>query len=231
MASGSSTAAQEGRLHRALASPVRRRVLELLTDAGPLDAHELADHVDLHLNTVRGHLNVLEDAGLVTSSPERRDRPGRPRLLYRATESTRPEDDRSSYRFLAEVLASQLSVTSDDPAAAGEAAGAAWGRYLVETPSPSTRVSTEAALAHVTELLAELGFAPERDHADPNAPRVLLHHCPFLDVAREHQDVVCSIHLGIMRGVLVELGADVEVTDLLPFVEPDRCVAHLRTPA
>ena len=55
----------------------------------------------------------------------------------------------------------------------------------------------------------------------------MLRRCPFLDVAREHQDVVCSIHLGLMRGALDELG-DVQARDLIPWARPDAYVAHLQ---
>lgn len=222
---------QDEKVHRALSSPVRSRMLELLTDDGPMDAHELADRLDLHVNTVRAHLTVLVDGGLVASSPEDRDRPGRPRLLYRATEAARDRGGAGGYRFLAEVLASHLAATTDDPASVAEQAGTAWGRFLVDEPAPFTSVEQQAAIERVAELLDTLGFAPELDSRESTAPRILLRRCPFLQVAREHQDVVCSIHLGIMRGALAELGVDVEVRDLLPFVEPDLCVSHLHVPA
>lgn len=216
-------------VHRALSSPVRRRIVELLVD-GPHDAHELADRLDLHVNTVRTHLTVLEKAGLVASDPEARDRPGRPRLLYRTTGQA-PDDGAGGYRFLAEVLASHLAATVDDPAAAAEEAGAAWGQFLVDAPAPYSQVEPRIAIDRIIELLDEFGFSPELDGTDPVAPRLLLKRCPFLRVAREHQDVVCAIHLGIMRGALDELGCDVEVRDLIPFVEPDLCVSHLHVPA
>jgi hypothetical protein len=40
--------------------------------------------------------------------------------------------------------------------------------------------------------------------------------------------VVCSLHLGVMQGVLAEQRAPVETIDLQPFVEPSLCIAHLR---
>lgn len=228
------TAAQpldDEHVHRALSSPVRRRIVELLTDAGPMDTHELAERLDLHVNTVRAHLTVLVDGGLATSSPEERDRPGRPRLRYRATEAAHDRGAAGGYRFLAEILASQLAATMDDPAAVAEQAGNAWGHFLVDAPAPFTTVDRQAAVERVSHLLDTLGFAPELDGDDPSAPRILLRRCPFVQVAREHPDVVCSLHLGIMRGALDELGVDVEARDLLPFVEPGLCVSHLHVPA
>lgn len=215
-------------VHQALASPVRMQVVTVLraTDAG-MDVRELAETTGLHVNTVRDHLNRLVDAGLVACEPEGRDRPGRPRLVYRATALADDSLGGHGYRFLALVLAGYLASIVDDPAAASDEAGRAWGRHMVVRAEPFRRLDGDAALERVGELLTELGFAPEIDATDAAAPQILLRRCPFLDVARDHQEVVCSMHLGLMRGALDELGAELEATVLLPFVEPSLCVTQL----
>ena len=53
-----------------------------------------------------------------------------------------------------------------------------------------------------------------------------MHRCPFRDLAEEHGDVVCSVHLGLIRGALA-VGAPVTATRLEPFVEPSLCRARL----
>jgi len=47
--------------------PNRARVLRAL-DTQPRNANQLADDLDLAYNTVRHHLEVLEDNGVITSS-------------------------------------------------------------------------------------------------------------------------------------------------------------------
>jgi predicted ArsR family transcriptional regulator len=221
------------RVHRALSSDVRTRLLDVLRREPDLDATALAERLDLHVNTVRSHLAVLEDAGLVEAITEDRSRPGRPRRLHRVVESTAPTalaDDRG-YRFLAQVLASYLGATAEDAAAEAEQAGAAWGRFVVDAPAPFVTVDADGAVERLVDLLGEFGFEPHLEGGDDERPEVVLQRCPFLDVAREHQDVVCSIHLGLMRGALDELGVDVEVEDLIPWARPDACVSHLHVPA
>ena len=78
------------------------------------------------------------------------------------------------------------------------------------------------AADHVVRLLAEHGFEPERENGD-----ILMRRCPFHDLAEQHGDVVCSVHLGLVRGALTEIGAPVTVTRLEPFVEPRLCRARL----
>jgi predicted ArsR family transcriptional regulator len=223
------------RVHRALASPVRVRLLRLLLDpAGPCETRPLATALQLHVNTVRAHLAVLQDAGLVRSETEERDRPGRPRLRYRPTEVASEVVEPGNvagvaaergYRFLAQVLAGHLASTAEDPAAEARGVGAAWGRYLVDRPAPSERLDAAGAIERVVALLAEFGFDPQR-----RTSQVLLRRCPFHEVAAEQTEVVCSIHLGLMRGALDELGVELGVRALRPFVEPGLCVAELDIP-
>ena len=107
----SQAAAQQGvTLHRALSDPSRVRILEVLQEAeAPLDARELGARVGLHANTVRSHLRVLAEAGLVSGKREERARPGRPRILYEV--AAEPLDARApaGYRLLAQILASSLA--------------------------------------------------------------------------------------------------------------------------
>jgi predicted ArsR family transcriptional regulator len=227
-------ASDEVRVHRALSSQVRTRLLEHLRREPDLDAAALADRLELHVNTVRTHLAVLEEAGLVRTTVERRDRPGRPKVLYRATEVASgpvPLADDRGYRFLAGILASYLDATSKDTEAAAERAGAAWGRFVVDRPPPFTELAAEDGIERLVGMLRQFGFDPALEEDGPDGTRVLLRRCPFLDVAREHQEVVCSVHLGLMRGALDELGVEVEAADLLPWASPEGCISHLRVAA
>lgn len=216
-------------VHQALSSPVRSRIMALLraTDDG-LDITALSDELGLHPNTVRTHLAILDQANLVVSQAQPRDRPGRRRHTYRPSEQASHVDRAGGYRFLARMLTGQAAQESAHPARASERTGSAWGRWLVDEPAPGTTVTPSAAIDQIVELLATIGFAPEVDDADPTRPRVLLRRCPFDDLARQHPEVVCSLHLGIMRGALDSLDVRVEVDDLQPFVEPSLCVSHLQ---
>lgn len=221
------------RVHRALAGESRVGLLRALESAeGPLSAQELADESGLHLSTVRAHLGVLIEAGLVDSEPEPRATPGRPRMLYRPRSQRRPASprtdaqpaDTADYRLLAEVLAGHLAASGADAAEQARNAGRVWGQYLMERPPPFEEPTAADARAKVVELFAALGFAPELSE-DGN--RILCRRCPFLDVARRHPEVVCSLHHGLLQGALDTLGDALTSDQLEPLVEPELCVAHL----
>jgi predicted ArsR family transcriptional regulator len=219
------TSEQELRRHRALSDPSRARILALLVDEGPLDARELAAHVGLHVNTVRVHLNALADAGLVAGETRPPSGRGRPRVAYRATAAAGDEGGRRS-RLLAEILTALVARYGAEAATQLEEIGEAWGRYLVDAPPRFSSADDERAVAKLLELLTELGFQPQLERGT-RGRRILMRPCPFLELAREHQDVICPIHLGLMRGALAEVGARTRATKLEPFVRSDLCVARL----
>ena len=208
--------------HRVLAGPTRSRLLAVLRQAdAPAGCRELAETVGHHPNSVREQLDQLVDAGLVARSVAQPAGRGRPGFRYVAE----PEDgdpDPNAYRELARVLADQFA-RLPDPVASAIGAGERWGRTMAADVAPAP-IATEAVDRIIT-LLGQAGFAPDRptDGGDP----IRLRHCPFGSLAREHQDVVCGVDLGLMQGALRELDAPLDAVQLEPFVAPDLCVAHL----
>ena len=212
------------RRHRALADPSRARILAELGSGETLDTRALAARVGLHANTVRVHLRILADAGLVEQGPQARKGRGRPRLAYRAVGEA--VDDRGRrYRLLAEILTTLVAQYGGEAHERLEEIGEAWGRHLVDSPPPSVELSDAEAVDRLLGLLVEIGFRPELEAG--RRRRILMRSCPFLELARRHEKVVCPIHLGLIRGALGELGATTRATRLEPFVRDDLCIAHL----
>lgn len=211
-------------------------MLQELRAAGrALDVYELARRVGLHANTVRSHLAVLADAGLVSSHAKRQARVGRPRTAWEASATQSSPAQADGYRQLVQILASYLAESAGDPGRQATNAGEAWGRYLARGGSiarggsTSERASDPEGLSELVEALDQLGFSPQAD-LDETAPRLLLRRCPFRDVAAAHPEVVCSIHLGLMNGLLDELRAPLQATRLRPFISPSLCIAELTRP-
>lgn len=92
------------------------------------------------------------------------------------------------------------------------------------TPASVDPIAGLAQLAALEAHFDDLGFEPE---GDVDRLEVHLHRCPFLDLAHERPEIVCSVHLGIARGVLAQEGGPLTAEWLEPFVEPQHCVLHL----
>nr|MBO2500132.1 ArsR family transcriptional regulator [Acidimicrobiia bacterium] len=211
--------------YRALADPTRRRILRILEDMGePVTVDQLSSLLGLHSNTVRGHLEALERAALVERSVEKRRTPGRPRLLYSAVDD--PGPDGGGYRMLAEMLTTSLKVAADDPAGAAKEAGREWGRRMVPSDG-SPALSREQVIERVTQMLANLGFEPQRSDGSGEAV-IDLRGCPFRDLARSQPDVVCSLHHGLLEGAVEAMGGAARVESLQPFVAPSLCRTVVR---
>jgi predicted ArsR family transcriptional regulator len=125
------------------------------------------------------------------------------------------------------MLTTLIAGTMPSPAKAAEEAGREWGSYLTEQPPPYQRLTVEESVAKLTAIMTEIGFAPqaEADHGGRYQLRLL--QCPFREVAQQHREVICALHLGLMRWALTRMRAGVSAERLEPFVEPGLCVARL----
>lgn len=203
----------------------RADVLDMLRAADtPLGAREVAQRMGLHPNTARFHLEGLVEAGMAVRETEERETPGRPRIGYRAT--AEGPGGRRRYRLLSEMLTSLIAATMPEPGDAAERAGREWGAYLTEQPPPYQRPSAGEAVARLTATMEELGFTPQPD-VGGGQYRLNLRQCPFREVAVAHEQVICSLHLGLMRGALDRMRAPLTADRLEPLVEPSLCIARL----
>lgn len=218
------------------ARPVGRRaqVLRLLRESKePMSIAQVADQLGIHVNTARFHLETLLDNGQVEHVASVSGAPGRPAKLFRVPRGMDPMGPRH-YRVLAEVLATTLSAGTDSrqARAAMVDAGRSWGRAhaarLADTAPEAAPADAADPVELLVEMLDDLDFAPER-RAESGRTRIGLRNCPFLELAVERSDVVCPVHLGLMRGAMETWDASDTVERLDAFVEPDLCVAHLTT--
>lgn len=175
-----------------------------------LDTNQLAERFELHPNTIRWHLGVLTDSGLVEEIPERRRGRGRPSIVHRLT-GEGIASGRDEYRLLATMLTDVVAGDKDGEARAYET-GVRWGRHLQQAEPD----------AGLVELLDREGFDAER-----RGDVLEMRRCPFYALAENAPQVICTIHHGIVDGALEEADSDESVARLDPFVEPGLCVAHL----
>lgn len=196
-------------------SPTRSNLLALLrSQAEPVTLAALVMLSGLHENTLRGHLDALERDRLVSRTRSEPRGRGRPAWLWSAEPAAGSE-----YAGLASTLARTLHRTSSDPARDARAAGEEWGRDLARDQEPTAGSNPRD---RVVDLLATTGFGPEDDGV-----RIRLTRCPLLEAAREHPEIVCGVHTGLIDGALAEFGATGSRAELVPFAEPGACLVHL----
>jgi predicted ArsR family transcriptional regulator len=176
-----------------IADPVRLRILRHLAEHGPATGPELADAAGVHRNTVRGHLQELESAGVLVAAAREADGPGRPGVEYRlADEANATESD---FRRLAELITTALARQEPDDDQLRRT-GEDWGRYLVGRPG------AQEGPERVAAVLRELGFVATSDGA-----AVRLSSCPCPLVSPGRPEMVCRLIDGAIAGVLAATGS------------------------
>jgi predicted ArsR family transcriptional regulator len=208
-------------IHKALADDTRFRLYRYLRLVDrPVSVQEMSRRLSLHPNTLRPHLRRLEEAGLVTHQVRKTASVGRPQTQYRAVEPV--GDEGRDFRLLAEMLCGLLRTRRDIERATGLARE--WGGYLVAQggPKPGIRLPARQNLARLQEAMAKAGFEPRFRRAG-RAVEVTLRNCPFRDLADGYRDLVCSLHRGLVEGMLGGLKPVLSLREFTPFAERGVC--------
>jgi len=200
----------------------REAVANLLRQAArPMSVAEIADEVGLHVNTVRGHLELLVHLGAVSRQTEHTGVRGRPRVMYQL--APKETTHRDAYRTLAAALANELTLLGGSDQTTADQAGHLWAKALLNEGKLTPAASADDAVSQVTALFTQLGF-----HAttEPLGDRIYLASCPYAAI-RDAFPTVCDIHLGLLRGAFGVTSSDVTVDDFDVDARPGLCVAHL----
>jgi predicted ArsR family transcriptional regulator len=196
--------------------------LELARSPRPLVTAEIAETLGLHPNTVRPHLDRMREVGLLDVTTDARGEVGRPQHRYSlAADAPSLGLEPPLMPTLARMvlsMAARLGAGPADAAAVGEAEGMARAVRYEDAPS---------ALEALVADLDQLGFDPiVADAGDEDSESVTavvaFANCPFADLAREHPDIVCHLHRGLVSGFVARMG-DAEVAEFCTLAHRTPC--------
>lgn len=194
--------------------------LELARSPSPLSTAEIADTLELHVNTVRPHLERMRDVGLLEVRTEARGGVGRPQHLYRlAADAPSLGLEPSPYPAIARMLlslAAAADLDDDVVVAAGHDQGLVDARPWDQGAPPVEALMTE---------LDAMGFDPEVAIEDDVAT-VAFAHCPFGELAESNPTVVCALHRGMVEGFLAGIGGPCPLA-FRSLVDRDPCRVEL----
>ena len=202
----------------ALADPVRRSLYRFVVDQPQaVSRDQAADGVDVPRHTAKHHLDRLVDEGLLVTEFRRltgRTGPGAGRTskLYRPADAEVAVSlPHRRYDLAGAILAEAVERSLAGAPLAASVRGAARdaGRSAAaEVPHHDRRGSE---LGRVGEVLGRYGFEPRVGQ------QLTLRNCPFHRLATEHEDVVCSMSLAFVEGVVDRLGC----RDFEPALDPE----------
>lgn len=184
-----------------------RLVAVLRESRQALDTATLARRVGLHPNGVRLQLQRLVAQGLVERDQARRGI-GRPRDIWRLApraiaEADRPHTGWAMARFLARAIPPTPQRLREV-----EQAGAEMGAELARELGPT---DVDTPIGQLDRTLEALGFDPTRSEQGRVVSYKLM-TCPYAEAVRENPAVVCTLHKGIIGGVLESVAPTAALT-------------------
>ena len=203
--------------------------LELARSPRPLATADIAEALGLHPNTVRPHLERMRDVGLLQVQSEARGGVGRPQHLYSlAPEAPSLGLEPASFPILARMLLRLAAASGADPVDATEV-GREQGR------ADGERLRARGCLGAVVGQLDAMGFDPALAvDDDPTtgaaAVTIAFAHCPFRDLAEQRPDLLCSIHRGLIEGVVEVAGEGEQIVGFGSLVDRSPCQVEIRVP-
>ena len=189
-----------------MASESRLRALDAILDAPGISLVELSEATDLHVNTLRDHVRVLEAHGLIVSEVEHRATRGRPRTVYSA------------------VVDARRSKVAQARIDAARAHGDLLRRIAPSDVPDGLDVSAQHQVDVLYEHLDDAGLEPVVDEGSLSfemAP------CRYHDMIDEDRALVCGVHARLVQDVLAQTDGPLQVRRLLPFVTAHRCRLEL----
>ena len=198
--------------------------LELARSAAPLATADIADTLDLHVNTVRPHLERMREVGLLDVHIDSLGTVGRPQHRWSlAADAPSLGLEPPTFPMLARMLvraAARAGVTAGDAVEAGREQGLADADAVVARRR--ARGTCAAALANE---LDRLGFDPAVAE-DGDTATIAFAHCPFRELAERDPDLVCNLHRGLVEGFVEGVGGGTVVA-FHTLADRDPCQARL----
>lgn len=193
--------------------------LELARSPVPRSTAEVAESLDLHVNTVRPQMERMREVGLLEVAPDHRGSPGRPQHRYSlAADAPSLGLEPPAFPALARMLAGVIArggADPDDVFAAGHEQGASEVGGVV--------ADTAACTGSLERMLARYGFDPETvPDDDRGGATIAFAHCPFRELAEAQPALVCGLHRGLIEGFVDAAGVG-EVVDFGSLVDRHPC--------
>jgi len=194
-----------------LVEPLCRRLFQYVASAiEPVGRDQAAAAMGVTRSAAAFHLDKLTDAGALAVEyrrPPGRSGPGagRPAKLYRVVRGelafSVPE---RRYEVVAAVLARAVTIAEEQSVSIADAlrkAARSFGRAMAANTEESGGPVPEDSLQRVAAVLGPFGYEPR---IEPGHLR--LANCPYHALLAAHGDVVCTMNLRLLKGVLK--GAD-----------------------
>ncbi|WP_309491830.1 helix-turn-helix transcriptional regulator [Candidatus Hecatella orcuttiae] len=203
---------KETEVHRALSVEPRRQVLGLLASYGPLSLEDLSRKTGLKTITLRHHMRILENTGLVESFLKGRDGPGRPTQLYTiVSRYVNLSFPKRQYEMLTQHLLEFLLKKKGEKYTVSilREIGAKLGEQLMKNLSFQygiQRWDEDKFSEYVLPEIAKMGSYPSLTKRADGSLEIRISNCIFYEVAKANPKIVCEGHKAFFQTIANYLG-------------------------
>lgn len=186
---------------RGLTQPRRLTLLRAVQRVPGRRAGELASETGIPLNTVRDHLRVLENEGLIRVDTVQVGKAGRPPVTYHPVREA-----------------------TSNPVAEARIEGASTRGALLRAISPGETTTLDAPAQRQIDVLYEhLDDAGLDPQVDEQSLTFELAPCRYHDMIDEDRALVCGVHARLVQDVLRQSPGPLALRKLEPFVTAHQC--------
>ena len=215
--------------YKALSIKVRRKILDLLMTCGPLDLEECSKIIGIKPITVRHHIRILEQAGLIESFTLGREAPGRPRRYYKVIKRfVNLGFPVRRFDLLSQQALSALISKTDAKEAERllKVEAERLGREMLKDLTIKHEVKTwnlENLKKFIIPVLEQMGSYPSIKENSDKTLNLNFFNCIFYEVSKRFHPLICCVHEAFLKPMMEAAGYVKESHDSYLVKDADYC--------
>lgn len=225
---------EEAKIYEALSSNVRREILDLLLAYGQMDLKEISEKIGLREITVRHHISILEQSGLIESFERSKGTPGRPKRYYRVVNKFwNLSIPKRQYALLSHFLLENVIKMEGEKVAIAlmKEMGKIMGKEIIRRATIENGVEEwgfNQIAKYVIPKLEDWGCIPKVIELKENKISIQLFNCVFYELAKAFIGIVCEGHKEFFQTIADVIGnCEVELKSCI--AEGDKtCITEIR---
>lgn len=204
-----------------LSDPTRYYIYNYIsTRHQEVTVQEIAGQFNIHPNVARLHLTKLEDVNMLVSQTRKTGKGGRPSRLYRLSDDViQLHFPYRDYQLLSNIAIETMSSLGEVGQKALYETGRKFGTELIQQELAKNMQSVEGLsfdeklnIIKTASMIA--GLSPDfQVNEDKTKVHFQVFNCPFKEVAQDHMENVCEMHIQFLKGMFEALFSDIDLIE------------------
>ncbi len=204
-----------------LSDPTRYYIYNYIsTRHQEVTVQEIADEFEIHPNVARLHLTKLEDVNMLVSETRKTGKGGRPSRLYCLSgDIIQLHFPYRDFQLLSKIAIGTMASLGEVGQKALYETGRKFGLELIEQElsknmQSADKLTFDEKINIIQTASTIAGLSPDfQVSQDKKKVYFQVFNCPFKEVAQEHIENVCEMHVEFLKGMFQALFSDIELIE------------------